>query len=67
MCTMSATVINLAVIAVLLLAKLRWAALGYSAAMILNGVGLFLLDGYYFVVMTFVSSFPFYLPGNFRL
>ena len=67
MCMMSAAAINLAVIAPLLLTKLRWVALGYFAAMALNGIGLFLLDGYYFVVMNFVSSFPFYLPSNFRL
>ncbi len=64
MCVLSSTLINVAALAFLLLTKLRWAALGYVAAIALNGVGLLLTDA--FDVLYLVSSFPFFLPSNFR-
>lgn len=63
-CVMGSTVISLAALALLLLTKLGWAALGYIAAMALNGVGLLLVGG--FNILYLVSSFPFFLPAGFR-
>lgn len=64
MCIMSPVVISFVAIVLLLLVKLWWTALGYVAAMTLNGVGLVMVDGVN--ILYYVSSFPFFLPNSFR-
>jgi hypothetical protein len=64
LCVLSSWLISLVLILLLLITKLRWAALGYLAAMLLNGVGLLLTGG--FNLLYVVSSFPFFLPSNLR-
>lgn len=64
----AAILISLIAILVLLLTKRGWAALGYCAAMVLNGAGLLLVaDFSYFgnYALAFAVSFPFFLPANF--
>jgi hypothetical protein len=64
LCVLSSWLISFVSISLLLITKLRWAALGYLAAMLLNGVGLLLAGG--FDLLYVVSSFPFFLPSNLR-
>ncbi len=63
-----AVLINLVAIFLLLLTKLRCAALGYAAAMAINGIGLLLvLETSYIGNYALYSaiSFPFFLPSSF--
>lgn len=64
MCALSATVASLVVVVLLFLMKLGWAALGYVAAMALNGIGLLLVGS--FDILYLLCSFPFFLPSTLR-
>jgi hypothetical protein len=67
MLALAATATSPLVILLLLLAKLRWAAFGYAAAMALDGVGLLLVADFSYsgnYVLAFVISLPFFLPTN---